>query len=132
MRLPSKPGRSGANAIAWLALCGMVGCDVAERPPPHADAPSAQVARGRQLLAQYQCGTCHAIPGVPAARGAVGPPLQAFGRRSYIAGHLPNGPDLLMQWIVAPKALVPRTTMPSMGVSADDARDMAAYLLTLE
>jgi cytochrome c len=56
----------------------------------------------------------------------------AFGRRSYIAGHLPNRPDTLAQWIVAPAALVPGTAMPAMGVSPQDARDMAAYLLALE
>ncbi|RYF73800.1 MAG: c-type cytochrome [Comamonadaceae bacterium] len=90
------------------------------------------MARGKQLLSQYQCGTCHAIPGVEVAQGAAGPPLGAFGRRSYIAGELPNGPDLLERWIVSPASLVPGTTMPSMGVSAADARDIAAYLLALE
>lgn len=84
------------------------------------------------MLAQYQCGSCHAIPGVPIAQAAVGPPLTSFGRRSYIAGHLPNRPDMLTHWIVAPAALVPGTTMPAMGVSPADARDMAAYLLALE
>jgi cytochrome c len=39
---------------------------------------------------------------------------------------------MLAQWIVQPKALVPDTLMPAMGVSADQARDMAAYLLALE
>ncbi|RST48538.1 c-type cytochrome [Variovorax sp. DXTD-1] len=100
--------------------------------PPFDHASSAQLERGRQLLAQYQCGSCHAIPEVQAARGRMGPTLAAFGRRSYIAGHVPNGPDHLVRWIVAPAALVPGTLMPAMGVSPDDARDMAAYLLSLE
>jgi cytochrome c len=94
--------------------------------------PSAQRERGRLLLAQYQCGSCHTIPEVQAARGRTGPTLAAFGRRSYIAGQVPNGPEHLVRWIVAPAALVPGTIMPAMGVSPEDARDMAAYLLALE
>lgn len=94
-------------------------------------ASGVSVERGKRLLDQYQCGSCHAIPGVPAARGAAGPPLEAFGRRSYIAGHIPNREDLLAQWIVDPHAKISTTTMPSMGVSPDDARDMAAYLHSL-
>ncbi|KQU84260.1 cytochrome C [Variovorax sp. Root318D1] len=95
-------------------------------------APSAQRERGRLLLAQYQCGSCHTIPDVQAARGHMGPTLAAFGRRSYIAGQVPNGAEHLARWIVAPTAVVPGTLMPAMGVSPDDARDMAAYLLALE
>ncbi|MBC7501028.1 MAG: cytochrome c [Herminiimonas sp.] len=83
------------------------------------------------MLAQYQCGTCHEIPEVAAARGNTGPSLALFGRRSYIAGHIPNYPEPLIRWIVNPQAMVPETLMPSMGVSADDARHMAAYLYTL-
>jgi len=89
------------------------------------------VTHGKNLLAQYQCGACHVIPDVPVARGIAGPPLADFGRRSYIAGHVPNNAEMLAQWIVNPRSLVPNTTMPSMGVSPDDARDMAAYLHTL-
>lgn len=83
---------------------------------------------GRHLLAQYQCGSCHVIPDVASARGTLGPSLQSFGRRSYIAGELPNRGDNLVRWIVEPRALVPNTTMPSMGVSVEDARHMAAFL----
>ncbi|VTU31606.1 Cytochrome c oxidase subunit 2 precursor [Variovorax sp. PBS-H4] len=116
-------------ALVPLALAG--GC-VKESGLPYADAPRAQRLRGQALVAQYQCGSCHVIPDVPAARGRAGPALGGFGRRSYIAGEVPNRPDVLAQWIVQPKALVPDTLMPPMGVSADQARDMAAFLLALE
>ena len=81
---------------------------------------------------QYQCGSCHTIPGVAAARGVQGPSLEAFGKRSYIAGHIPNRAEALARWISAPQSLVPDTAMPSMGVAAADARDMAAYLGRLQ
>lgn len=89
-------------------------------------------ARGQRLLAQYQCGSCHAIPQVPASRRLNGPSLEAFGKRSYIAGHLPNRSDTLAQWIMSPQSLVLDSPMPNMGVSLTDARDMAAYLGALQ
>jgi cytochrome c2 len=95
-------------------------------------AANDSIERGRELLVQYRCGSCHNIPGVPASRGVVGPPLDAWGRRSYIAGRMPNRPELLVRWIVAPHALVPGTMMPSMGVSAAEAQAMTAYLFSLE
>ena len=97
---------------------------------PLHDAQAAE--RGRALLWQYQCGTCHAIPGVAGSRGQVAAPLAGWRGRSYIAGRLPNQPDLLARWIVAPDALVPGTAMPRMGVSPEEAAAMAAYLDTLE
>lgn len=90
------------------------------------------VARGQRLLTQYQCGSCHAIPQVPASRRLNGPSLEAFGKRSYIAGHLPNRSDTLAQWIMSPQSLVLDSPMPNMGVSLTDARDMAAYLGALQ
>ncbi|MET0264917.1 MAG: c-type cytochrome [Duganella sp.] len=95
-------------------------------------APSGDAVRGKQLLAQYHCGSCHAIPEVPVARGVVGPTLDGYGRRSYIAGHIPNAPETLARFIVDPAALKPGTSMPAMGVSLAEARDMAAYLTALQ
>lgn len=100
---------------------------------PRAEAASNDsIERGRDLLVQYRCGSCHNIPGVPASRGVVGPPLDAWGKRSYIAGRMPNRPEVLVRWIVAPHALVPGTMMPSMGVSPAEAQAMTAYLFSLE
>ena len=90
------------------------------------------VERGKILLAQYQCGSCHAIPGIPGAKGEAAQTLRAWGQRSYIAGRLPNRPDVLARWIVDPNALVPGTIMPNMGVSLADAQHIAAYLLSLK
>lgn len=109
-----------------LLLTLLSGCDTGDQAPPAVAGGDAQ--RGRVLLAQYQCGSCHSIPGVTASRGEVGPALDSFGRRSYIAGRIPNYPDALVRWIVDPPAMKPGTSMPAMGVSADDARHMAAYL----
>lgn len=131
-RLLSSRGSFSTTALLACACLLVGGCELNNKPePPYNDPPPDQRLRGQVLMVQYQCGSCHAIPQVAAARGSVGPSLAGFGRRSYIAGELPNGPETLARWIESPGALVPGTVMPAMGVAPQDARDMAAYLLTL-
>lgn len=107
--------------LAWLAACDSGG-------PAPARVAGGDAAQGRLLLAQYQCGACHQIGGVAAARGQLAASLDGFGGRSYIAGSLPNTPETLVRWLVDPPALKPGTSMSAMGVSEQDARHMAAYL----
>ena len=87
---------------------------------------------GRLLLRQYGCGACHQIPGVVAARGNVGPPLERLAKRVYLAGRLPNTPQNLAGWIRHPQKYDPRTAMPDMQVTEEHARQMVAYLQTLK
>jgi cytochrome c len=96
-----------------------------------ADSAEPAAERGRGLIARYHCGTCHTVPGVPAARGTLAASLERYARRSYIAGRIPHTREALARWIESPAALAPDTTMPDMGVSPRDAADMAAYLHTL-
>ena len=65
--------------------------------------PGGDAERGRLLLRQYGCGTCHRIPGVAAADGDVGPPLDRVARRVYLAGTLPNSPANMARFIRAPQ-----------------------------
>jgi putative membrane protein len=88
--------------------------------------------RGKQVMRQYGCGTCHTIPGVAGATAAVGPPLDKLATRTYLAGRLTNSPENLLKWIREPQSIDPRTAMPNMGVTESDGRDMAAYLYTLK
>jgi cytochrome c len=99
---------------------------------PAAARASDEADRGRDLLVQFRCGTCHTIPGVPGSRGQVAPPLSNWKKRTYIAGRLPNRPEVLSRWIESPQSLVPGTLMPRMGATAAQAEAMAAYLFTLE
>jgi len=87
--------------------------------------------RGPALIRQFGCGACHKVAGVPGAIGRVGPRLSAISLQGRIAGAQSNTPDHLIQWIVDPKALKADTTMPQTGISEQDARDIAAYLLSL-
>jgi cytochrome c2 len=119
-----------ATAIA-LALAGCAsGCARESGPPPRVIGGDAE--RGRKTVAQYQCGACHFIPGVRGARGRVGPTLDRFGHRVYLAGKWPNEPELLVRWLVDPPSMAPLTAMPAVGATDKQARDMAAYLYTLE
>jgi cytochrome c len=88
-------------------------------------------ATGRKLMRQFGCAGCHTVSGVPGATGLVGPRLDQVARRIYIAGVVANTPDNLVQWIVDPKAANPRTAMPRTGISEAQARDVAAYLYSL-
>ena len=72
------------------------------------------------------------IPGITGSTVHVGPPLDKLAQRRYLAGRLPNTEAHLQQWIRDPQAIKPLTAMPDLGVGADDARDMAAYLLSLD
>lgn len=121
--------RAGLGLSLSLGLGLLNGCDSGQQAP--IAVPNGDARLGQRLLAQYQCGSCHLIPDVPAARSLTGPALDTFGRRSYIAGHIPNRPDALVAWIVDPPAMKPGTLMPAMGVSPDEARHMAAYLYAL-
>jgi cytochrome c1 len=92
---------------------------------------SGDAGRGRDLIQFYGCGSCHTIPGVYTARGTVGPPLMSFAERTMIAGEVPNSPANLVRWITNPKANESGTAMPNLGVTNNDAHDLAAYLYTL-
>ena len=86
---------------------------------------------GRRIVAAVECGVCHEIPDMPGADGIVGPPLTGFGRRQFIAGVLPNRPDLLVRWVREAPTLISDTGMPDMPITEAQSRDVAAYLYSL-
>ncbi len=45
-----------------------------------------------------------------------------------IAGKLANNPGGLQKWIRDPQSVTPGTTMPTLGVSAPEGRDITAFL----
>ena len=120
----------GLLLAAGLAL-GSSGCrDVGDAA--HAAAlTGGEPERGRVLIRQYGCGSCHTIPGITGATAVVGPPLSGIARRAYIGGVLENSPANMMMWIRDPKAIDEKTAMPRLGVTPEHARDIAAYLYTL-
>ena len=92
---------------------------------------SGKVDGGKQALQRYGCGGCHRIRGVDGADGEVGPSLTGIAVRTEIAGRLVNRPDNMILWIRHPQQVDPGNGMPDLGVTEQDARDMAAYLYAL-
>ncbi|HEX2254655.1 MAG TPA: c-type cytochrome [Thermoanaerobaculia bacterium] len=118
----------GTALLVGAALLGCGEPDVAH----HArQATGGEPARGRQAILRHGCRTCHHIPGVPGARGSVGPSLAHVAGRMVLAGDLPNTPENLIAWIRHPQRLEPGTVMPEMGIGEQEGRDIAAYLYTL-
>ena len=119
-------GLSAVALIAVLAACGPT--------PPSGAADAGRVGdpdRGAVQITRAECGACHEIPGITDANGLVGPPLTHFGRRTMVAGMLPNRPDALVRWLRDPQSVVPGNGMPDTHLSDQQARDVAAYLYTL-
>jgi mono/diheme cytochrome c family protein len=116
-------GRVAADEVEWVA---------ATDPGWARLRAEGDADRGRALLAAYGCGSCHTIPGIPGARSKVGPPLDRFGIRQYVAGQLVNTPARLVRWIGDPQSIEPGTVMPDLGVGDAEALHMAAYLYTLK
>ena len=87
---------------------------------------------GQTLIDRIGCGSCHDIPGIVDAHGMVGPPLAHMANRQYIAGVLRNTPDDMVRWLRFPQSVVPGNAMPDLGLSDGDARQIAAYLATLQ
>ena len=96
--------------------------------PEPRDASESTIAAGRRLIASYGCGSCHSIPGVSAADAMAAPPLNCFYERSYIAGRLPNTRENFTKWIQNPQLIEPGTAMPNLGVSQEEADEIADYL----
>lgn len=128
-RAAEPPSRSAILLIAAVVLA-LAACE------PRVEYEVSAVAggdaeRGRAAIRAYGCQTCHTIPGVPGADALVGPSLAGLATRAYVGGVFSNTPENLVMWIQDPKAASPRTAMPDVGVTAEDARDIASYLYTL-
>lgn len=121
--------------IAVTGCASLIVCVVALAACAHDDrlsvrVPGGDAERGRLVLDRYQCGVCHVIPGIPAAVGRVGPALDRYAERPYLAGKFPNEPEALVNWILDAPSMAPQTAMPAIAMSQQDARDAAAYLYT--
>jgi cytochrome c len=92
------------------------------------DGRTPEEARGHALAEAHGCGTCHMISGIEGADGMTGPPLEAMGLQAYVAGVLPNTPEAVAAFVMDPQAVDPRSAMPNLGIGAEDAAAIAAFL----
>ena len=88
-------------------------------------------AEGKAIFAASACVGCHTIRGV--SSGALGPDLSTFGsRHTLAAGLLPTTVENVTAWLKNPPALKPGAKMPALGLTDDQARAVATYLIGLK
>lgn len=117
------------NVFLWLLALLLLGCQPPSGEQSYVVGGDAVV--GQELVTDYGCGACHDIPGIPGANATVGPPLDEWAERGYIAGALPNRPGNLVAWLMNPQAIEPGTAMPDLLISEQEALDISAYLYSL-
>ena len=74
----------------WGFAAGLALLGACTKHPPSSLGLGGDPDRGKEQIVAYGCGSCHVIPGVPGAKGLVGPPLTQFAHRAFIAGEVPN------------------------------------------
>jgi cytochrome c2 len=120
--------------LVGVLACGLLAstaCTSSESIKEAEMITGGNVARGVPAIGKYGCAACHTIPRVETATATVGPPLTQVAVRQYLGGHLINSPDNMIKWIQHPQLIDPKNAMPEMGVTDQDAKDIAAYLYTL-
>jgi cytochrome c2 len=128
--------RAPHSLFAWAAVAaltlagGLAACGTPQARSQQVGSGNAEL--GRELMTEYGCTSCHVVPGIRSEPAYVGPPLDHWGRRSYIAGSLNNNERNLVRWIVDPQDVEEGTAMPDVGASEQDAINIAAYLLSIE
>jgi cytochrome c len=118
-------------ACCLLVVLGSAACGNGDETPTPVVVAGGDPERGREALIRYECNTCHRIPGVETENGRTAPALTVWANRAFVAGIMPNTPENVMDFIQDPQRYRPGTAMPDLGVTDDDARDIAAYLFTL-
>lgn len=102
-------------------------------PPPLPPRPSDErLARGRAKFQEKACATCHAFGNVDF--GVTVDALEKAGPAAKLAPNLRftrerTTPAALVAWIRDPAKLLPGTSMPTLGISEEDAELIAGFLL---
>ncbi|MBV8516118.1 MAG: c-type cytochrome [Acidobacteria bacterium] len=130
--------------LAWVLFVASLACAKSETPqsataqpttaqaaPPPATS-AANPAHGQQLIVQYGCTACHAIPGIEGAQGSLAPALAHVAARPTISNNkVQNTPENLQRFIQNPPSMNPGSGMPPLAIPDADAHDIVAYLETL-
>jgi cytochrome c2 len=105
--------------------------------PPSAASPAGDIARGQEVVSRKGCFICHAFSGAPRSDVPMQMPVIApdkFARGITQAPDLRIArerfrPDSIEQWIMDPSSVRTSAEMPNLGLTAEEARDAAAYIL---
>jgi cytochrome c2 len=118
--------------LAILAAAVLCGCRGEKARAKARELTGGDPGRGMQAIENNGCAACHTISGIPGADALVGPSLSDLHGRNYIGGVLENTPANLVKWLKNPPAQSPRTAMPNLHLTDEQARDIASYLYTLK
>jgi cytochrome c1 len=131
----------GLAAVVFAGACLDVGAAGRASPTPAGQSapPESRLnaapgvpgdpEHGRLLFTTTGCAGCHTVSGLPAASGVIGPNLTNVVLRGTLADTaVQTTPATLLRWLLDPASVKPGTTMPSVGLSEDEARDIAAFL----
>jgi cytochrome c2 len=84
---------------------------------------------GRRLFVSTGCAGCHTVYDVATATGVAGPNLSNVVLRPTLAGEsIPMTPTTLADFLSDPSESKPGTAMPDVGLTADEAQHIAAFL----
>jgi cytochrome c1 len=98
-------------------------------PPAPAQAVASANTAGEKLFLSKGCVGCHSLNAYEAPTGMIGPNLANVGARTYIgAGTLKNTDENLARWIMNPQVIKQGVLMPNLGVNAEDAKALVAFL----
>jgi cytochrome c len=127
---PSEQVRAGeATPRARITPADAAGVRAVALPLTPAPNTAGNTQTGRDLFAAKGCTGCHQHPNVAAKPAFVGPPLNNMALRPTIAGEqIPNTPENMAKWIQNPPALKPGTAMPALGLTDQEAQDLAAFV----
>jgi cytochrome c len=118
--------------LAVLLIVLALGCKGREKYQTMTQTGGGDTDRGKQLINKYGCAACHVIPQIDGPKGMVGPPLEHIASRQIIGGKLTNTPQNMMAWLQNPQMVDPNNSMPNLGVTSADARDITAFLESLK
>jgi cytochrome c len=112
-----------------MLLAACAACAPAPAPPAAVPLAGSEPAR-KPLFIEAGCGGCHTLAGVPGATGLVGPNLTNIGARPYlVVESIPTSQATLEQWLLDPRSLKADARMPSVGLTQQQARELAILLL---
>jgi len=128
--------KAGSLAIALAMVAGLVACADRFDYAKGARLTGGNPETGREKIVAHDCHSCHEIPGVPVNANRKGPDLKHWSRRNKIANRWPNTPEYLEDYLRHPDRMLHATRMTSEismpSVNAEDAKNIAAYLYSIE
>lgn len=121
-RTPAATAAAGATVTSLGAAT--------QQAAPAAPDTTTPAGKGAKLFATRGCIGCHTLDATTKAT-MIGPNLANVGGRRYIgAGTLLNNDENLARWVFNPQLIKHGVLMQPMGLTMDEARQVAAYLRT--